>query len=63
MRRGGKTKAREAEGSVMVALRVPAAMLKKIDDVASGGFVPATRTAAMLKVLELGLASIERVKR
>lgn len=64
MKKGGKTKVRDAEGSsVMVALRVPTAMLKKIDDLATGGLVPATRTAAMLKALELGLASIGRAKR
>jgi len=56
-------RARAARGTVPVTLRVPTTILKQIDSLASRGLVPATRTAVMLRVLEVGLASIERTKR
>jgi hypothetical protein len=52
-----------AEGTVPVALRVPVPMLKTIDDLATGGRVPATRTAVMLTALALGLESLGSKKK
>ena len=55
-----KARAGGDEGSTLVALRVPAALLKRLDDLAQTGVTPSTRTSVMLAALEVGSKALAR---